>query len=112
MPSVQVGSLKIECEPEANLRRVLMKAGVRLYHPLVRFGHCRGLGTCGTCAVRIEGQVSEMTGIERWRLGFPPHSHQNDLRLACQCRVQGDLTIEKFPGVWGQQLEKGSITDD
>ncbi|MFK7735909.1 MAG: 2Fe-2S iron-sulfur cluster-binding protein [Pirellulaceae bacterium] len=89
-----------------------MKAGVRLYHPWVHFGHCRGLGTCGTCAVRIEGSVSEMTSIERWRLSFPPHSHQNDLRLACQCKVEGDLAIEKFPGIWGQRAEQNPVSMD
>ena len=46
-----------------------------------------------------------MTRIERLRLGFPPHktnhSIENNLRLACQCNVLGDLKLEKLAGMWG-----------
>jgi ferredoxin len=66
--------------------------------------HCRGFGTCGTCAVQVEGRVSPPTAVETWRLNFPPHkqSLQKGLRLACQVRVDGDLEVCKLPGRWGQ----------
>jgi hypothetical protein len=44
-----------------------------------------------------------MTGVERWRLNFPPHHSQSGLRLACQCKVMGDLRIEKWEGLWGNR---------
>ncbi|MEM8734588.1 MAG: 2Fe-2S iron-sulfur cluster-binding protein [Planctomycetota bacterium] len=108
MPTIRFGSAEIECREGENLRSVLMRTGEPLYHPLVRRFHCRGLGTCGTCAVRIAGKVSPPTRIEQWRLNFPPHSGDNGLRLACQCSVQGDLVIQKYAGVWGQHAGNAS----
>ena len=67
--------------------------------------HCRGLGTCGTCAVQVEGPVSPMTRVEKWRLSFPPHNLENGLRLACQCRVLGDLNLTKHAGLWGHKTD-------
>lgn len=104
MPTIRVADQQLGCPAGANLRRVLLDAGVKLYNGPMRAVHCRGLGTCGTCAVRVEGPVSEPTGVERWRLGFPPHKDGlgRGLRLACQCRVEGDLTVTKLAGWWGQ----------
>ena len=101
MPIIKFAGQQIECEQGANLRRVLLDAGMPLYNGLARQIHCRGLGTCGTCSVEIDGRVSEMTAIERWRLGFPPHQSGSGLRLACQCDVLGDLELKKGPGLWG-----------
>ncbi|MEM7477767.1 MAG: 2Fe-2S iron-sulfur cluster binding domain-containing protein [Planctomycetota bacterium] len=66
------------------------------------------MGTCGTCSVEVQGAVSSMTTIEQWRLRFPPHRSENPLRLACQCRVLGDLKIRKHAGLWGNKL---SVSD-
>jgi ferredoxin len=98
----------IECDEGANLRRVLLDAKMPLYNGIAGAIHCRGLGTCGTCAVEIEGPVSEMTTVEKWRLGFPPHRSDAGLRLACQCLVLGDLTIKKHGGLWGNQIKQES----
>ena len=95
----------IECGEGANLRRVLLDAKLPLYNGIGKTIHCRGLGTCGTCAVEIDGPVSEMTKVEIWRLGFPPHRSDAGLRLACQCKVLGDLKIKKHRGLWGNQIE-------
>ena len=103
MPIIQFADSKLECQTGDNLRQVLIGAGLPLYHPVARAIHCRGLGTCGTCAVQIEGEVSPMTPIERWRLSFPPHSGGADLRLACQCEVQGDLVVTRHSGLWGHK---------
>ncbi len=105
MPKITFNNQTIQCETGDNLRHVLMRANLPLYNGVARLIHCRGLGTCGTCAVRLKGEVSPMTGVEKWRLGFPPHrqtdSLENGLRLACQCKVLGDLEIEKLTGMWG-----------
>jgi ferredoxin len=93
-----------ECNEGANLRRVLLEAKLPLYNSIAGAIHCRGLGTCGTCAVEIEGSVSEMTKVEKWRLGFPPHRSDSGLRLACQCKILGDLKITKHGGMWGNQI--------
>lgn len=103
MPKVNFNNNSIDCEIGGNLRKVLLASKLPLYNGIAGAIHCRGLGTCGTCAVKIEGEVSEMTAIEKWRLGFPPHNHSNELRLACQCFVKGDLQLEKFAGLWGHK---------
>lgn len=73
--------------------------------------NCRGLGTCGTCAVEIEGDsLTDRNAIETFRLSVPP-GHGRDstgtgtrppLRLACQVPVRGDLVVTKRTGFWGQ----------
>jgi ferredoxin len=81
---------------------VLLRARLPLYNGVARAIHCRGFGACGTCAVRIEGAVSEPTAMERWRLDKAPHHLDAGLRLACQCSVLGDLKVTKYEGIWGQ----------
>jgi ferredoxin len=103
MPKIYFDGREFECEPDANLRRVLLDAGAPLYNGVAAAIHCRGLGTCGTCSVEIDGDVSEPTAVEKWRLGFPPHRSDGGLRLACQCRVLGDLKVGKHGGMWGNR---------
>jgi len=59
-----------------------------------KFGCCNG--QCGTCAIKVvEGNENlskptkeEKSTLEAKKLSFPPH------RLACQCAIMGDITIE------------------
>ncbi len=108
MPKITFAGQSIECELGENLRRVLLDANLPLYNGIAQKIHCRGLGTCGTCAVQVEGEVSPTTAVERWRLGFPPHRQKQNLRLACQCKIQGDLQLTKFDGLWGHRLPEKS----
>jgi ferredoxin len=55
--------------------------------------------------VAVAGPVSEPTARERARLSVPPHGPDSSLRLACQTLVEGDLTVEKYSGFWGQHVE-------
>jgi len=103
MPSIQFAGQTIECPRGANLRSVLLRARLPLYHRVARAVHCRGRGTCGTCAVRIDGEVSEPTAAERTRLSLPPHNRESGLRLACQCTVLGDLKVTKYQGLFGHK---------
>ena len=105
MPTVRFADRTIECPHGANLRVVLLRARLPLYTRVARAIHCRGNGACGTCAVRVEGPVSEPTPVERRRLGLPPHHPDSGLRLACQCSVLGDLTVTKYEGLFGQGSE-------
>jgi ferredoxin len=110
MPRIEFAGQVIECGSGENLRRVLRKTGLPLYNGISAAIHCRGMGTCGTCAVEIVGEVTDKTAVEKWRLGFPPHSEDRakglagDLRLACQCEVQGDLVLTKHGGMWGSRI--------
>lgn len=102
MPTVRFAGRSVECPQGANLRAVLMRARLPLYNRAARALHCRGFGTCGTCAVRVEGPVSAPTAAERLRLRLPPHGPGSGLRLACQVQVLGDLRVTKYEGLWGQ----------
>lgn len=102
MPTVRFAGQEVECPMGANLRMVLLHARLPLYTLVARALHCRGRGMCGTCAVQIEGPVSEPTEAERQRLQGFPHRPDAGLRLACQCSVLGDLVVTKHPGMFGQ----------
>ncbi|MGE4606826.1 MAG: 2Fe-2S iron-sulfur cluster-binding protein [Myxococcota bacterium] len=103
MPTIHFAGKTVECPDGANLRSVLLRARLPLYHRAERAVHCRGLGKCGTCAVKIEGEVSEPTVAERTRLSLPPLDRDSGLRLACQCKVLGDLKVTKFRGSFGER---------
>lgn len=106
MPTVTFEGTDIECERGAVLRDVLVRGGCSPHNgPLM--ASCQGFGTCGTCAVEVDGEVGERTRRERWRLSIPPHDPDSGLRLACQTTVAGDVEVTKHPGVWGQHVEEG-----
>jgi len=111
MPTISYGGETVDCERGAVLRDVLREAGVAVHNGGAKQANCRGHGTCGTCAVTIEGATSEPTRRERWRLDFPPHDADAGLRLACQTRVEGDLTVAKFPGFWGQHTDESPVVE-
>lgn len=96
----------VSLSPDQTLRDALIKAG-RPPHNASRFASCQGFGTCGTCAVHIEGDLEPKSpgSIEAWRLGFPPHKRESGLRLACQVKARGDLKVTKRAGYWGQDDE-------
>ncbi|GAB4524490.1 MAG: 2Fe-2S iron-sulfur cluster binding domain-containing protein [Anaerolineae bacterium] len=84
----------------ANLRRVLLEAGLSPYAPLTRSLNCGGRGLCATCGVWIdEGEQSP----EHWhdqlaaRFGYP--------RLSCQVTVKGDMVVRLLPEkvIWGKR---------
>jgi ferredoxin len=110
MPTVTAQGNTFECPQGANLRRVLLHHDVALYNGQATLINCRGIGTCGTCAVVIDGEVSPMAWREQARLGLPPHSADGQRpafrghrprRLACQVQVLGDVQITKYDGFWG-----------
>ena len=100
MPTVEHAGETVECEAGAILREVLLDADLPV-HSGPRIASCHGLGSCGTCAVAVDGEAGEPTRRERARMRVPPHSPDSDLRLACQVRVTGDLVVEKRDGFWG-----------
>jgi ferredoxin len=105
LPTVHFAGKAVECLAGSNLRMVLLRARLPLYHSVARALHCRGFGTCGTCAVRVEGAVSAPTAAEQRRLALPPHDLEAGLRLACQVNVLGDVTVTKYQGFFGQRTE-------
>lgn len=92
----------------AKLRSALLLGGVSPHNDSAEVINCRGLGTCGTCAVEIIPRDAvapdEWTVAERARLNFPPHAPPGNerLRLACQVRVRGACEVRKYARFWGQ----------
>jgi ferredoxin len=105
MPTITFDGNEIECEEGAILRDVLLEADLSPHNGRSSLLNCRGHGTCGTCAVEIDGPVSAPTARETRRLSGPPHDPNDGLRLSCQTRVEGDLRVEKHGGFWGQHVE-------
>ncbi|MBE9043097.1 (2Fe-2S)-binding protein [Pleurocapsales cyanobacterium LEGE 10410] len=103
MPTVTVQGKTFSCNYGANLRRVLLKHKINLHNGKSRIINCRGIGSCGTCAVEIIGQVSAPNWKDRTRRSLPPHSLAQNRRLACQTEVLGDIEVIKYDGFWGQQ---------
>jgi ferredoxin len=102
MPTVFAQGKTIECAKGANLRQVLIEHAVELHNGRARVINCRGIGTCGTCAVQLEGNVSPPNWRDTTRRSLPPHSPMSDRRLACQTLVIGTVKVTKYNGFWGQ----------
>ncbi|NEO77935.1 MULTISPECIES: 2Fe-2S iron-sulfur cluster-binding protein [Moorena] len=102
MPKVTAQGKSFECDQGSNLRKVLLDHGVALYNGNAKLINCRGLGSCGTCAVEIDGEVSEPNWKDKARRSLPPHSPTANRRLACQTKVLGDVCVTKYDGFWGQ----------
>ncbi len=102
MPTITAEGKTFTCENGANLREALLKNGIDVYNGAASVVNCYGHGTCGTCAVRIEGAVSAMEWLEKARLSLPPHSPDHGRRLSCQVKVMGDISVTKYDGFWGQ----------
>ncbi|MGK7922848.1 MAG: 2Fe-2S iron-sulfur cluster-binding protein [Trichodesmium sp.] len=105
MVKIQAAGKIITCAKGANLRQVLLKNGIDLYNGKASIINCRSLGTCGTCAVVIEGAVSPPEWREKARLSLPPHSPNSNKRLSCQVQVLEDIKVTKYDGFWGQGSE-------
>ncbi|MBE6632919.1 MAG: DUF4445 domain-containing protein [Ruminococcaceae bacterium] len=80
---VTVNGASIEA-PEGILLSELLREDHHLELP------CNGRGSCGKCAVRAEGALSEPTDSERAALG---ERLNRGWRLACQARALGSCTV-------------------
>lgn len=92
----------VECERGEKLRDVARRHGIELYPGLKRILNCRGLGHCGECRVHVTGGAENLSkkGLrEKFRIAVSWFKLGNEdrVRLACQARVEGDVTIETQP---------------
>lgn len=107
MPKIMFEGRALGVEPGTRLRDALKAAGLTPHNGQTQWFNCKGFGSCGTCAVRIEGAIHERTRMERWRLDFPPHDMDAGLRLACQVKVgEEDLKVTKYQGFWGHDVSQ------
>ena len=104
MPTIKFVREKkeVECERGANLRTVAKEHGIELYPGMSKYFNCRGFGHCGECRVHVKKGMDNLSkpGIqERLRVGmsFFRIGHEDEVRLACQLRVEGDIEVETQP---------------
>jgi 2Fe-2S ferredoxin len=95
---------EIEVPVGANLRREALKAGIQVYKGLFRWINCFGHGTCGTCRVLVKKGMENLSPkgkLERFTIGrmIASIGREDEMRLSCQCTVNGDCTIETKPGI-------------
>jgi ferredoxin len=97
---------EIEVPAGANMRQALREAGVQVYRSIDKYLNCRGLGLCGTCAVLVKkgmDNLSKKTVMEKVNFTLHPLGafkvigHEHEMRLSCQCAVEGDVEIEVRP---------------
>lgn len=108
MPKVTFVQEKKEIEvPEgANLRQEAKKAGIEVYKGIHRVLNCQGNGLCGSCKVLVKKGMENLSPkglIEKFTLATSPTTtfaivgHEEEMRLSCQVKVNGDCTVETRP---------------
>jgi ferredoxin len=108
MPKVVFVNEKQEIDVPAgsNLREAARQAGISIYKGLDRYLNCRGLGLCGTCRVLVKKGMENLTPktlMERINLNAHPLTlfarigHEDEMRLSCQVKVNGDCTVQTQP---------------
>lgn len=95
---------EIDVPVGANLREEAKKAGVEVYAGLTRYLNCRGHGSCGSCRVLVKQGMENLSAkglMEKFTLCrmMAAIGHEEEMRLSCQCKVNGDVTIETQPSM-------------
>jgi ferredoxin len=93
---------KVEVPVGTSLRKAAQMAGVSVYGSVNKVLNCRGFGFCGTDMVQVKPSenLSALTFKEKLQLGDNPKE-----RLACQIKVNGDITVSTAPAMaYGQEM--------
>ncbi len=104
MPTITFANEKKEIQvPEgANLRKEALRAGVQLYPGVHKVVNCHGFGQCGACRVLVTKGMENTSakGImesARLAVSLAYIGNEQTMRLACQTRVKGDITVTTCP---------------
>lgn len=97
-----VNEKKLVQVPEGtNLRSAALEAGIQLYPHVHQVLNCHGLGSCGSCSVLITkgmDNASPKGFKEKGRLALSLAAiGQDNMRLACQTLVNGDMDVVTRP---------------
>lgn len=124
MPIIKFVNEKKEIEVPAgsNLRAEAKRAGINLNQGLNGYGssvneyvNCHGMGLCGTCRVLITKGMENTNPMTRrewlkFRTPIPTPvpdpvpclayiGHEDEMRLACMTKVNGDIEVVSGPEV-------------
>lgn len=102
MPQVLTPGKTIEYKCQSNLFKVLLENCFDLYNGCFQVISYGRSGSCGTCAVKVEGKVSVANWREQMRHSLPPQTLTIDLLHCGQVEVGEDVKIKKFEGFLGQ----------
>lgn len=72
--------------------RTVLEAALNLRVPI--HAVCNGGGTCSTCRVRVIANPGNLSPIEPNEIAYDMGP---DVRLSCQARIRGDVTVELVP---------------
>ena len=104
MPTITFTSEKkeIQVPAGATLRAEALRAGVQLYPGVHKVLNCHGFGQCGSCRVLITKGMENASrkGLmesARLAVSLAYIGNEQTMRLACQTRVNGDITVETQP---------------
>lgn len=84
MPELRVAGRTLATDDGDNLLDALLEAGLNVPYS------CRA-GACHACMVRCRGELEDAQPQ-----ALSPAQREQGWRLACQCRVRGDLDVELF----------------
>lgn len=95
---------QVQVPEGTNLRKAAQQAGVELYPNIHKYFNCHGFSQCGSCRVLIHKgreNASPMGFMERLRLKMSMAyiGHEDEMRLSCQTRVNGDMDVETKPAL-------------
>ena len=106
MPTITFTNEKkeIQVPAGANLRKEALQAGVALYPGIHKVANCHGFGSCGTCRVLITKGMENTSprGIleaARMAVSLAYIGNESTMRLACQTKVNGDITVTTCPSM-------------
>lgn len=98
----------VEVEAGSNLRKVAIREGINLYPGIHSVVNCMGFGQCASCRVMVKKGVENLSPqgiLEAGRLLAGPLTffhrlgNEQQLRLACQAQVNGDIEVETQPSL-------------
>ena len=110
MPKVSFVNEKrdIEVPQGGNLREEAIKAGIPVNFQFGsakagKYLNCLGFGSCGSCHVLVKKGAENLSPKGTWeklRMGLMMATigHEDESRLACQTRVNGDCSVVTNPG--------------
>ncbi|MFC4322194.1 2Fe-2S iron-sulfur cluster-binding protein [Litchfieldia salsa] len=101
MPTVTVlGEKSFEVEKGTKLVLALEDHGISVLH------RCGGKAKCTSCRVEVlEGDFEDLSNIEK--NAFAQKGIEDNLRLSCQVRVEGDVTVRPIMTVESSGLDAG-----
>jgi len=93
---------EVEVPQGTNLRQAALAEGIELYPGIHRILNCHGLSQCGECRVYIKKGMENTTPktfMEKLRIAVSWFriGHENEVRLACQTKVMGDIEVYTRP---------------